>query len=180
MNNYKILRHLIFSSILFTTSTCFSMGQQPSKSICFTIGRESEKIVTFQGQEKYLMNLILGSHFDYQHPFSITPIIRKIDDRFHHIGDILDLQEHDYHDIYRKNYVYLDDHTQMPTRLSDGQVVKVSLLILGTTDRESCLHLNFKQGNRPAHAKRSLPITIPQNFKKIEKHQSYNKTDNQA
>ena len=162
---HKFLRYLIFSSILFMTSTCFSMGKEP------------DKMVTFKGQEMYLMNLLIGSYFNHQHPFSITPVIRKIDDTFYHVGDILNLQAHDFSDIHHKNYVYIDNQTRTPTRFSDGQAVRVSLLILGTSDKDSCLQ-KLKSKESIEKAKNSFPIKISQEFKKLERHQAYDKANN--
>jgi len=130
---YTSLKIIILTSIFFTNSTCASFGKEP------------EKMVTFQGEEKYLMNLLIASHFNHNHPFSTTQIIRKEGTKFNHVGDIVDLQEQDYQNIYHLNYVYLNDHTQRPTRLSNDEIVRVSLLILGTKNRDACLKLQFKQ-----------------------------------
>ena len=108
-------------------------------------GKEPDKMIMFQGQEKYLMHLIIQSAHNHKHPFSTTQIIRKENNKFHHHGDILDLQEHDFQNIHNLNYVFLENHTHRPTRLSNENIVPVSLLILGTTDKQSCLKLNFKQ-----------------------------------
>lgn len=103
--------------------------------------KEHDKIIKFKGEEKYLMHLLIASYFNHQHPFSQTPVIRKRNSSFIHTGDILSLKEKDYQDIHNKNYVYLDNHTHMNTRLNPEEPVRVSLLILGTKDKESCLKL---------------------------------------
>ena len=127
------LKLLIFSSIFCTTSTYASFGKEPNK------------MITFNGQEKYLMRLIIVCEYDRNHPFSVTQIVRKNNDRFDHIGEISDLNKQDFDNIHHLNYVHLDNHTYRPTRLSKGEIAPVGLLILGTTDKQSCLKLKFKQ-----------------------------------
>jgi len=133
--NYSLTKIILLACIFFINTIYTSFGKEP------------HKMIMFQGQEKYLMHLIIASHFDHKHPFSTTQIIRKEQNNFYHHGDILNLNEQDFNNIHHINYVYLENHTQGQTRFSNEKIVPVNLLILGTNDKESCLQLNFKQNN---------------------------------
>jgi len=112
-------------------------------SISFSMSEESNKIVSFQGKKKYIMRLLIDGSRSQNHPFSVTPVARKVGDSFEYIteDDVFNLTEDDFKEIHRGNYVYFDQHAWKRTRLSQGEKVKVSTLFIGINDETRCRSL---------------------------------------
>lgn len=105
-------------------------------SISFAMSDQANKRVMFQGQQYYIMHLLIKGCRHKSHPFSATPVIRKIDNAFCYKSqdDVHNLTADDFIDIHKGNYIYIDNCTVHTTRLSQGQIVPVSLFIVGSND----------------------------------------------
>lgn len=112
-------------------------------SISYSMSEKSNKIVSFQGEEKYIMRLLIDGSRSPNHPFSVTPVARKVGDSFEYIteDDVFNLTENDFKEIHRGNYVYFDQFACKRTRLSGGEKVKVGTLFIGIHDEAHCRSL---------------------------------------
>lgn len=98
---------------------------------------EANKRVMFQGQQYYIMHLLIKGCRHKTHPFSVTPVIRKIDNAFYYknLDDVHNLTADDFKEINAGNYMYIDNCVEHTTRLSSGKLVPLSLFILGTNNK---------------------------------------------
>ena len=103
--------------LLFFHASSAAMVQKPHKQI------------TFQGETKYLMHLLLQSEFCNTHPFAHTRVVRMDNDKCVKGGTVLNLTNDDYQQIAKQEYIYLDNYISITNRFS------LSLLIIGTTDK---------------------------------------------
>ena len=105
-------------------------------SISFSMSDEFNKIVTFQGEKKYIMNLLIAASWSSNHPFSVTPVMRRKNNvfQYHDKDDVFSLTSNDFKEIHRGNYVYMDRYALKKTRLSQGETVPVSVLFIGTNN----------------------------------------------
>lgn len=98
-------------------------------------GQDKRKI-TFEGQEKYLLEHILQSKVQPTCKFSVTSVVKKVKEgHFEVQGDVLSLTENDIKkDIMSNNWVYIPSYTLAQTRLSNGGFEEIGAIILGTDD----------------------------------------------
>lgn len=116
--------------------TCILLSVFFNSYISFAMSDQANKRVMFQGQQYYIMHLLIKGSRHKAHPFSVTRVIRKIDNAFYYRNqdEIHNLTADDFKEINAGNYIYIDNCIEDITRLSAGKFVPVSLFIVGTNN----------------------------------------------
>lgn len=111
-------------------------------SSSFSMQHEENGLIEFGREKKTLWEWVGVSKKNDQHPFSTTYVVRYVmlrDEKYEFIkkGDILSLDEQDFNDIARENYVYRSYYKMQQTRLSPHKGEPVGVVIVGTKDTEA-------------------------------------------
>lgn len=108
--------------------------------------------VEINGVTKPMLGHIMQAILDpKKEVFSVTHIVRFVDEHFVLKGDLCTIDEDDIKDVEAENFVYVPFYTLAKTRLSPGTYEEVGAIIVGTKDPKKAQELHFAAMRSATH-----------------------------